>query len=107
MAERLALGTIPGTGWRAGDIQDVARAAEDAGFEAVFCAEVNNDAIATAQLMGFSTKTVKVGTWVAHILFAASVSVRQSRDPCCRRDRRAHDPRPRGEPSAGQSCARN
>src|SRR5438045_7459458 len=67
MAERLALGTIPGTGWRSSDIQNVARAAEDAGFEAVFCAEVNNDAIATAQLMGLATKTLKVGTWVANI----------------------------------------
>ena len=43
MPERLGLGTIPGTGWRADEIQDLARAAEDAGFEAVFCAEVNND----------------------------------------------------------------
>ena len=67
MPERLALGTIPGTGWRASEIQDVARAAEDAGFEAVFCAEVNIDAIATAQLMGLATRRLKVGTWVANI----------------------------------------
>jgi 5,10-methylenetetrahydromethanopterin reductase len=58
---------IPGTGWRAGEIQDIARSAEDAGFEAVFCAEVNIDAIATAQLMGLATRQLKVGTWVAHI----------------------------------------
>jgi alkanesulfonate monooxygenase SsuD/methylene tetrahydromethanopterin reductase-like flavin-dependent oxidoreductase (luciferase family) len=57
MPEMLGLGLIPGTGWRAREIQDVARAAEDAGFEAVFCVEVNNDAIATAQLMGFSTSS--------------------------------------------------
>ncbi|HEV2301634.1 MAG TPA: LLM class flavin-dependent oxidoreductase [Stellaceae bacterium] len=67
MAERLGLGLIPGTGWRAGEIQDVARAAEDAGFNAVFCTEVNNDAIATALLMGLATRRIKVGTWVAHI----------------------------------------
>jgi 5,10-methylenetetrahydromethanopterin reductase len=67
MAERLGLGLIPGTGWRANEIVDVARAAEDAGFEAAFCAEVNNDAIATAQLMGTATRHLKVGTWVAHI----------------------------------------
>ena len=67
MPERLALGTIPGTGWRASEIQDLARAAEDAGFEAVFCAEVNNDAIATAQLMGTATRQLKIGTWVANI----------------------------------------
>lgn len=66
MAERLALGVIPGTGWRVSEIQDVARSAEDAGFEAMFCAEVNIDAIATAQLMGVATSRLKVGTWVAH-----------------------------------------
>jgi 5,10-methylenetetrahydromethanopterin reductase len=67
MSERLGLGLIPGTGWRAAEIQDVARAAEDAGFDAVFCTEVNNDAIATALLMGLATRHIKVGTWVAHI----------------------------------------
>ena len=53
MPERLGLGLIQidprrGAGWRAGEIQDVARAAKDAGFEAAFCAEVNKDAIASA-----------------------------------------------------------
>jgi alkanesulfonate monooxygenase SsuD/methylene tetrahydromethanopterin reductase-like flavin-dependent oxidoreductase (luciferase family) len=67
MAQRLGLGLIPGTGWRAGEIQDIARSAEDAGFEAVFCAEVNIDAIAAAQLMGLATRQLKVGTWIAHI----------------------------------------
>jgi 5,10-methylenetetrahydromethanopterin reductase len=67
MADRLALGVIPGTGWRAHDIQMVAREAEDAGFDAVFTAEVNNDALATAQLMGAATQHIQVGTWVANI----------------------------------------
>jgi alkanesulfonate monooxygenase SsuD/methylene tetrahydromethanopterin reductase-like flavin-dependent oxidoreductase (luciferase family) len=67
MAQQLALGVIPGTGWRAREIQDVARAAEDAGFGAVFCTEVNNDSIATAQLMGAATRQINVGTWVADI----------------------------------------
>jgi alkanesulfonate monooxygenase SsuD/methylene tetrahydromethanopterin reductase-like flavin-dependent oxidoreductase (luciferase family) len=58
---------IPGTGWRANEIQDVARAAEEAGFEAIFCTEVNNDSVATAQLMGLATRHIKVGTWVADI----------------------------------------
>jgi alkanesulfonate monooxygenase SsuD/methylene tetrahydromethanopterin reductase-like flavin-dependent oxidoreductase (luciferase family) len=62
MSERLALGIIPGTGWRASEIADVARAAEDSGFEAIFCAEVNNDSIATAQLMGAATRQIKTGT---------------------------------------------
>jgi 5,10-methylenetetrahydromethanopterin reductase len=72
MPERLALGLIQidpqrGAGWRAGEIRDVARAAENAGFEAIFCAEVNNDALATAQLMGVATRHIKVGSWVADI----------------------------------------
>jgi alkanesulfonate monooxygenase SsuD/methylene tetrahydromethanopterin reductase-like flavin-dependent oxidoreductase (luciferase family) len=72
MPEALGLGLIQidpqrGSSWRAGEIQDIARAAEDAGFEAVFCAEVNNDAIASAELMGLATSRLKVGTWVAHI----------------------------------------
>jgi alkanesulfonate monooxygenase SsuD/methylene tetrahydromethanopterin reductase-like flavin-dependent oxidoreductase (luciferase family) len=72
MPERLGIGLIQidpqrGTGWRAAEIMDVARAAEDAGFEAAFCAEVNNDAIASAALMGVATRHLKVGSWVAHI----------------------------------------
>ncbi len=72
MPEKLGLGLVQidpqrGAGWRAAEIQDVARAAEDAGFEAVFCAEVNNDALATAQLMGMATRRIKVGSWVADI----------------------------------------
>ncbi len=72
MPEALGLGLIQidpqrGAGWRAREIQEIARAAEDAGFEAAFCAEVNNDAIASAVLMGQATRRLKVGTWVAHI----------------------------------------
>ena len=67
MADRLALGVIPGTGWSARDIQMVAREAEDAGFDAIFTTEVNNDALATAQLTGAATQHIQVGTWVANI----------------------------------------
>jgi 5,10-methylenetetrahydromethanopterin reductase len=72
MPERLGIGLIQidpqrGAGWRASEIRDIARAAEDAGFEAAFCAEVNNDAIGSAALMGQATSRLKVGTWVAHI----------------------------------------
>ena len=67
MSERLAVGIIPGTGWRATEIQEVARAAEDAGFDAILCTEVNTDSVATAQLMGLATSRIKVGTWVADI----------------------------------------
>lgn len=67
MAQRLALGIIPGVGWRAADISSVAQQAESAGLEAIFAAEVNNDVLATAQLMGSATRFIKVGSWVANI----------------------------------------
>ena len=67
MAERLGLGLIPGAGWRAAEIRAVAREAEEAGFDAIFTAEVNSDALATAQLMADATRQIKVGTWIASI----------------------------------------
>jgi 5,10-methylenetetrahydromethanopterin reductase len=67
MAERLALAVIPGVGWKAREIQAIAREAEEAGFDAIFAAEVNNDVLATAQLMGTATKRIQVGTWIANI----------------------------------------
>ena len=67
MAERLGLAVIPGTGWRASEIQAIAREAEEAGFDAIFAAEVNNDVMATAQLMGTATRRIQVGTWIANI----------------------------------------
>lgn len=67
MAERLGLGLIPGAGWRAAEIRAVAREVEEAGFDAIFTAEVNNDALATAQLMAEATHRIKVGTWIASI----------------------------------------
>ncbi|HEY1293137.1 MAG TPA: LLM class flavin-dependent oxidoreductase [Chloroflexota bacterium] len=65
--ERLGLAVIPAAGWTATDIQDVAREAEAAGFDAIFTTEVNNDAMATAQLMGTATQHIQVGTWIANI----------------------------------------
>ena len=67
MAERLGLGLIPGAGWRAAEIRAVAREAEGAGFDAIFTAEVNSDALATAQLMAEANRQIKVGTWIASI----------------------------------------
>jgi alkanesulfonate monooxygenase SsuD/methylene tetrahydromethanopterin reductase-like flavin-dependent oxidoreductase (luciferase family) len=67
MSDRLAVGIIPGAGWRATEIQDVARAAEEAGFEAILCTEVNNDSLSTAQLMGLAPRHIEIGTWVADI----------------------------------------
>jgi alkanesulfonate monooxygenase SsuD/methylene tetrahydromethanopterin reductase-like flavin-dependent oxidoreductase (luciferase family) len=67
MAERLGLGVIPGAGWRASEIKTIAIEAEEAGFDAIFTTEVNNDALATTQLMGETTRRIKVGTWIASI----------------------------------------
>jgi 5,10-methylenetetrahydromethanopterin reductase len=67
MAERLGLGVIPGAGWTARQVETVAREAEDAGFDAIFAAEVNNDVMATAQLMGAATQRIAVGTWITNI----------------------------------------
>ncbi len=67
MAERLGLAIIPGVGWSALEVQSIAREAEDAGFDAIFTAEVNNDAMATAQLMGAATRRINVGTWIANM----------------------------------------
>jgi alkanesulfonate monooxygenase SsuD/methylene tetrahydromethanopterin reductase-like flavin-dependent oxidoreductase (luciferase family) len=36
-------------------------------FDAIFAAEVNNDVLATAQLMGTATRRIQVGTWIANI----------------------------------------
>lgn len=77
MTERLGLGVIPGVGWSADDIRRVARAAEEAGFEAIFSTEVNNDAMATAQLMGSATERITVGTWIANIYLRNSYTCAQ------------------------------
>jgi alkanesulfonate monooxygenase SsuD/methylene tetrahydromethanopterin reductase-like flavin-dependent oxidoreductase (luciferase family) len=67
MEKRLGLGIIPGVGWRASEIRTIAGEAEDAGFDAVVTAEVNNDSLATAQLMGEVTRRIRVGTWISSI----------------------------------------
>lgn len=67
MADRLALAVIPGVGWKAREIQAIAREAEETGFDAIFATEVNNDVLATAQLMGTATRRIQVGTWIANI----------------------------------------
>jgi alkanesulfonate monooxygenase SsuD/methylene tetrahydromethanopterin reductase-like flavin-dependent oxidoreductase (luciferase family) len=67
MDNRLGLAIIPGAGWTASDVRTIAREAEDAGFHAIFTTEVNNDALATAQLMGSATRHIRVGTWTANI----------------------------------------
>ena len=77
MAERLGLAVIPGVGWRANEIQAIAREAEDAGFDAIFAAEVNNDVMATAQLMGAATRRIQVGTWIANIYLRHSYACAQ------------------------------
>lgn len=77
MADRLALAVIPGVGWSTREIQGIAREAEAAGFDAIFTAEVNNDALATAQLMGTATDRIRVGTWIANIYLRHSYACAQ------------------------------
>src|SRR6266850_2815172 len=77
MAERLGLAVIPGIGWRASEVQAIAREAEEAGFDAIFAAEVNNDVMATAQLMGAATRRIQVGTWIANIYVRHSYACAQ------------------------------
>jgi alkanesulfonate monooxygenase SsuD/methylene tetrahydromethanopterin reductase-like flavin-dependent oxidoreductase (luciferase family) len=77
MADRLALAIIPGVGWRADEIRTVAREAEDAGFDAIVAAEVNNDVMATAQLMGAATQRIQVGTWIANVYLRHSYTCAQ------------------------------
>src|SRR5438094_7958692 len=78
MAERLGLAVVTGVGWRASEIQAIAREAEEAGFDAIFAPEVNNDVMATAQLMGAATRRIKVGTWIANIYVRHSYACAQS-----------------------------
>lgn len=75
--ERLALTVVPGAGWSAADIEAIAREAEEAGFDAIFTTEVNNDALATAQLMGAATHRILVGTWIANIYLRHSYTCAQ------------------------------
>ncbi len=77
MTDRLALAVIPGVGWSTDEIQSVAREAKAAGFEAIFSTEINNDAMATAQLMGSATERIQVGTWVANIYLRHSYTCAQ------------------------------
>jgi alkanesulfonate monooxygenase SsuD/methylene tetrahydromethanopterin reductase-like flavin-dependent oxidoreductase (luciferase family) len=67
VGERFGLGVIHAAGWSATDIQDVARGAEAAGVDALCTTEVNNGALATAQLMGTATRRIQVGTCTANI----------------------------------------
>lgn len=77
-AERLGLTVVPGAGWNAADIASIAQEAEEAGFDAIFTTEVNNDALATAQLMGAATRRIQVGTWIANIYLRHSYACAQA-----------------------------
>jgi alkanesulfonate monooxygenase SsuD/methylene tetrahydromethanopterin reductase-like flavin-dependent oxidoreductase (luciferase family) len=77
MADRLALAVIPGVGWSAAETRAIARETEEAGFDALFATEVNNDVMATAQLMGAATERIQVGTWIANIYLRHSYACAQ------------------------------
>ena len=107
MADRLGLAVIPGMGWSAREIQAVAREAEDAGFDAIFAAEVNNDVMATAQLMGAATRRIQVGTWIANIYLRHSYTCAQGAALIADAHRRTLHPRARRQPSADQRRPRH
>lgn len=66
-AQRLAITVIPGAGWRARDVREVAREAEGRGFDAILTTEVNSDTMTSALVMGAATSRIRVGTWIANI----------------------------------------
>ena len=70
-------GCDPRCGLERGGDPGVAREAEAAGFDAIFAAEVNNDVMATAQLMGAATSRIQVGTWIANIYLRHSYTCAQ------------------------------
>lgn len=49
------------------ELQDLAREAESAGFEAIFSPEFMNDSLINCQIMAQVTTKIKVGTWIANI----------------------------------------
>jgi 5,10-methylenetetrahydromethanopterin reductase len=49
------------------ELQDLARHAESAGFEAIFSPEFMNDSLINCQIMAQATSKIKVGTWIANI----------------------------------------
>jgi len=77
MTERLALAVIPGVGWSAAETQAIAQESEAASFDGIFAAEVNNDVMATAQLMGAATSRIQVGTWIANVYLRHSYTCAQ------------------------------
>jgi alkanesulfonate monooxygenase SsuD/methylene tetrahydromethanopterin reductase-like flavin-dependent oxidoreductase (luciferase family) len=74
MAERLGLAVIPGIGWRASEIQAIAREAEDAGFDA---AEVNNDVNGDGAAHGRGNQAHPGRTWIANIYVRHSYACAQ------------------------------
>jgi 5,10-methylenetetrahydromethanopterin reductase len=67
MNSRIAVMINAGSGWTSRDIGIAACEAEQAGFEAIFTAEIRTDAIPIALFMGTQTKRIKVGTCVSNI----------------------------------------
>jgi len=49
------------------ELQELAREAESAGFEAIFSPEFMNDSLSNCQLMAQVTTKIKVGTWITNI----------------------------------------
>lgn len=65
--DRLGLVAATFSGLSFADLQELAREAESAGFEAIFLPEFMNDALANCQLVTQVTTRLKAATWVANI----------------------------------------
>jgi alkanesulfonate monooxygenase SsuD/methylene tetrahydromethanopterin reductase-like flavin-dependent oxidoreductase (luciferase family) len=65
--DRIAIALATFSGLSIPELQELAREAEAAGFEAVFSPEFMNDALADCQVMAHATSRIKVGTCIANI----------------------------------------
>ncbi len=61
----LAFSTLPDSPLHA--IVEWSKAAEDAGFDGVFMTEANNDSLACSLVLGFHTRSIRLGTAIANI----------------------------------------
>ncbi len=60
------------------ELQDLAKNAEAAGFEAIFSPEFMNDSLINCQIMAQATSRIKVGTWIANIYLRHAALCAQS-----------------------------
>ncbi len=70
---KLGISISPFSGIRWGDFVDLAREAEDAGFEGVFVPEGPNDVMMCCYAIAKATRRISIGTWIANVYFREPV----------------------------------